>query len=185
MENANVEIIGIRHGGTYHIDRDYVLEILRSQALDTNPECAEQTVVYFEDADNVFAQHGEFEPDPEDIMPLLPKQELADWRRVMILAATLTMAAYLDNQVENDIAKLNAAIQEAYEADYEVTAIHDACIFGWAPTFHEGSWATGTFHEWRKLEGGRDAYLLAVSLSDGGRVWLELISMECPQLTSA
>ena len=57
---------------------------------------------------------------------------------------------------------------------FEVRGVHPSCVHGWAPHAREADWETGTLFEWPRLEGGDDAFLLRVGLSDRDAVWMEL-----------
>ncbi|MNL48349.1 hypothetical protein D3C87_1712010 [compost metagenome] len=108
---------------------------------------------------------------------MLSKDERGDWRRCMVVAATIATDRYFTAQVEKDLAKLEAALVEAQGEGYEVRAIAAECPHGWAVHSSESDWANGTLYRWMKLDGDTDADMLRVLLH-GSTVWLDLLPVE-------
>lgn len=153
------------------------LEQLRDLAYGRTWELAEAYNIYNHAAYDNLTAFSEHEPDAAEVVEMLSKDELGDWRRCMVVAATIATDRYLTAKVEKDLAKLEAALVEAQEEGYKVQAITAECPHGWAAHTSESDWANGTLHRWVKLEGDTDAAMLRVLLH-GAAVWLDLHPVE-------
>lgn len=153
------------------------LEQLRDLAYGRTWEHAEAYNIYNHAAYDHLTAFTEFEPDPAEVVEMLSKDEVGDWRRCMVVAATIATDRYFTAQVEKDLTKLEAALNEAQSEGYEVRAITSECPHGWAAHVAESDWSNGTLYRWVQLDGDADASMLRVLLH-GAAVWLDLNPVE-------
>lgn len=146
------------------------LEPLWEKAYDRCRKEAEGMNLYPADALENLSRYAELEAEPAEVANCLSKEQQADWRAVVIMAAVLATGQHLEAQVEADIAKLEGAIHEATLAGYEAKKLYASCACGWVIHTAETDLANGTLFEWKKL----DAAMLRVSLSEDAEAWIDL-----------
>ena len=150
------------------------LEELREACLERCAHAAESRNLYLSHAMENLRLYEAFEPAPEEIAGELGVEQMGDWRAIAQLAAFHATRGHLEAQVHADSDKLRGAFAEAANHGFEVRGVHPSCVHGWAPHAREADWETGTLFEWPRLEGGDDAFLLRVGLSDRDAVWADL-----------
>lgn len=153
------------------------LGALRDRAYDRCNEDAESLNIYYSVSLQNLSDYTSYEPDPLEVAELLGKDQQGDWRAVMQMAAFLATRAYLEAEVEADLAEIEAAVQEATLTGYEAKRLYGTCAHGWAPHASETDWEHGTLYEWKHLDGGLDAAMVRVGISGESEVWLDLIEV--------
>lgn len=163
-----------QHGIAIATERD--VQAFRDLAYDFCHAEAERRNTYYSWAMGNVDLHGAYEPDAEEVRQYLGDEELGDWRKVMTVTATLATVRFLETQVEGDMTLIEQALGEARENGFEPVKLHALCQHGWAPHESEETWLDGTMvlHTWHNLDGGTDALMLRVNLSEESQVWIEL-----------
>ena len=172
--NFIVSIITDKDGIVFLTERD--VQALRDLAYDFCHKEGERRNTYYSWAMGNLDLHGAYEPDADEVRQYLGDEDLADWRKVMTVAATLATVHYLETQAEGDLTLIEKALDEASDNGFVPVKLHALCQHGWAPHESEEDWLDGTIvlYTWRNLDGGADAFMLQVNLSEEGQVWIEL-----------
>ncbi|MBU6429834.1 MAG: hypothetical protein KGR26_12545 [Cyanobacteria bacterium REEB65] len=153
---------------------DAELEALLELATGRCSDEADARTLYLADAIEAIDRYQDFEPSKEECCDHLRSEDLGDWRRAVTVAGYLTVRDYLGHQVAKDTDALKMAVVEAAERGFVAVALHADCQWGWAPHARETDWQTGVVFEWKRLAADVSVIALAVKVSGGDRLWLQL-----------
>lgn len=150
------------------------LDALEDRALDA---CQAEAEAMNLDAAAAICNLDEYEvhvPEHTEVAQRLSKTQQGDWQAVLRLTATIATCSALEVEIDADLSKIRAALNEAELAGFRATKLYSSNAYAWASHYSEHEWLNGTLLEWRFCDGTFDAALLEVNLSGVADVWIDL-----------
>ena len=172
LVNVLIDKIGFELGS----QRD--VQELRDLCYDEAHEIAANMNIYYSHALDNLNRFSEFEPEASEVRQYLGEEDLGNWRSVMTQAAILATVGALETQAEADVMLIEKALHEASLMGFEPGKMYASCVHGWEAHEREDEWRYGTLYTWLGLDGGRNAYLLRLELSEDSQAWLVLSKID-------